>query len=165
MQKNHLNVSRSRYLQLSSTFKWSDFTATVGMWIQKICTESFVLCNRSLTVPHRTTCFSSLVVFILLCHDISILLNVLPSNIIFSLLVSIMLHVLVPLTDCHQALNTYLKHKYVCELNIINLWAHKFYNLVLNFVTLNGNCLFSCIFHRLKYFWLCFFKNMLQSFG
>jgi hypothetical protein len=38
-------------------------------------------------------------------------------------------------------INTYLKHKYVCKLNITNLRANKFYNLVLNFVALIGECL------------------------
>ena len=32
----------------------------------------------------------------------------------------------------------YLKHKYVCKFNIINLRAHTFYDLVLNSVAVNG---------------------------
>jgi len=38
--------------------------------------------------------------------------------------------------------NTYLKHKYVCKLNVINLRAHTFYDLVLNSVAVNGKYFF-----------------------
>ena len=40
-------------------------------------------------------------------------------------------------------------HKYVSKLNIINLRACKFYNLVFNFcVALSGAFFFYCIFHK-----------------
>ena len=47
------------------------------------------------------------------------------------LLSSLMLHV-PALHHTHE--NTYLKHKYIFNKNIINLRAYKFYKLVFNFV-------------------------------
>jgi hypothetical protein len=77
------------------------------------------------------------------------------------LLVSIMLHVSVLLTGHYQAYKYIPKHKYVCKFNTVNLRARRFHNHVLNFVALNGKCLFSCLFHRSKYFSGigCFFKK------
>ena len=34
----------------------------------------------------------------------------------------------------HMRKNTYLKQKYICNKNIINLRAYKFYNFIFNFV-------------------------------
>jgi len=45
-----------------------------------------------------------------------------------------MLHVVVFPMAIDRNTNTCRTHKYVSKLNIINLQAHKFYNLMFNFV-------------------------------
>jgi hypothetical protein len=51
------------------------------------------------------------------------------------LVVSIMLHVFGPTRGPSLSKNNaYLKHKYVCKFNIINLRGHKFYYFVFSFM-------------------------------
>jgi len=79
-------------------------------------------------LPNMTEAIAiTLLEFIPLCCDISILLNVLPSNISTLHCLYQSCYIFQSLHTITRHINTYLKHTYMCKLKIITLQAHKYY--------------------------------------